>query len=1011
MPNEENRYALAIHASQAAMWDWDIPSGRIEFAPRYREMLGGYTPAEFPDSLEAFFYHVHPDDRAAVQRAIDEHIAARRHQPTKVEFRLRHKSGAWRWVKTSAQAVWDAHGQAIRMVGSTHDIHEQREAERRLRQQAALLRQAGRVARVGGWCLELPEQRVIWSDEIHYLLEFPLGQPPSLADGLALYPTPWREQITAAVQTCGESGQAFDLEMEIDTATGRRLWVRVCGEAERHADGTIRRIHGALQDITRQKTTEESLVESRRRFRQMADTLPFILWTAEADGTVNYSNLEFTRYTGVSQSEPPAERWQPCLHPDDRERCLTTWADCVQAQTILDIEYRLKRAADGLYRWFRVQAKPMRDATGRVTAWYGFAIDIHDTKQLTQEATLLARRLTTTLESITEGFYTLDDAWCFTYLNATAERLLQRPRASLLGREIWTEFPNVVGGPLEQAYRQAKTTGAGSRFTYHYEALDLWLEIHLYPSEEGLAVYFLDITARREAEARLQEQAALLDKATDAILVRDLEHRVLYWNKSAEKLYGRPAAEVLGQPVRELCFSDPAPFDEAMRALLRDAEWQGVFHQPHRDGRTLIVQSRWTLVRDTAGAPKSVLVINTDITERYNLEQQLLRSQRMESIGTLAGGIAHDLNNMLAPIVMGVGLLRQITPHEEFAPILQTIESSAKRGADLVKQVLSFARGVDGQRAPLRLHAIVGEVETIILNTFPRNIRCLTRVPEDLPRILGDHTQLHQVLINLCVNARDAMPRGGEITLHAAAVSLDAQYAAMSPEARPGDYVMLAVTDTGEGIPREIIERVFDPFFTTKAVGQGTGLGLSTALGIVRSHGGFLTVYSDPGQGTTFKIYLPVQPGEAIDPPPRSPALLSPPFGQGQLILVVDDDAGVRQVTQRTLEAGQYRVLTATDGVQAIALYADDPRAVDLVLTDMMMPGMDGVALIAAIRRLRPDQRIIAASGLDTPEQSAKARRFGVAHFLTKPFTAEILLRTVHEALTTNGSRSPWPRI
>jgi PAS domain S-box-containing protein len=496
---------------------------------------------------------------------------------------------------------------------------------------------------------------------------------------------------------------------------------------------------------------------------------------------------------------------------------------------------------------------------------------------------------------------------------------------------------------------------------------------------------------------RLAEQASLLDKAQDAIVVRDLSHRITYWNKSAERLYGWTAQEAIGMVARDLQ-PDPTVFDEAMRRVLEHGDWVGELWQVGKDGRPLTVESRWTLVRDAAGRASAVLVINTDITERRNLEQQFLRAQRLESIGTLAGGIAHDLNNVLTPIMVAVGILSDEEKDPERRDILATLEASARRGADMVQQVLSFARGVEGRRVQVDVDSVVRDVERIVNDTFLKNIILWTEVADDLWTVSGDPIQLHQVLLNLCVNARDAMPGGGRLSVFASNVTLDAAFAGANIDARPGPYVMLQVTDTGTGIAPDVIDRIFEPFFTTKDVSKGTGLGLSTSLAIVKSHGGFIQVDGSPGIGATFRVYLPAQAAAAMDP--ARPATAELPRGHGELILVVDDEAPVRYVTRRMLEAFGYRVALAEDGAQAVAVYTEQKDQIAAVITDMMMPVMDGPATIQALRRMRADVRIIASSGLHGRGSDEHAGSIAsVKHFLPKPYTAGELLAALKVAL------------
>ena len=505
-----------------------------------------------------------------------------------------------------------------------------------------------------------------------------------------------------------------------------------------------------------------------------------------------------------------------------------------------------------------------------------------------------------------------------------------------------------------------------------------------------------DFTARKRAERRVAEQAALLDQASSAFIVRDFEHRVLLWSRGAERLFGWTAAEAVGQSVQVLLRTDPTVFAGALEAVLRDGEWNGEPDKFTKAGTRLTLESRWSLLRDERGQATSILEVDIDITDRKRLEQQVLRAQRMESIGTLAGGVAHDLNNALAPIIMSVELLKMTFPDAESQELITTIGSSAQHGADMVRQLLSFARGIQGQRVEVQVRHLVEEIEKIVRDTFLKDVSVRATVAPDLWTMVGDATQIHQVLMNLCVNARDAMPQGGTLTITAENIMLDAQFAGSSHDVTPGPYVVLKVEDTGEGMPPEIVEKIFDPFFTTKEVGKGTGLGLSTSLGIVKSHGGFMRVYSEPGSGTKFTVFLPANPEAGGTAPPT---VAEKPVGHGELILVVDDEASIRQITRQTLEAFGYRVLVATDGANAVVQYATRGADIAVVLLDMMMPIMDGSATIRVLRNLNPAVRIIAVSGLYSHERAAQAEALGIDEFLPKPFTADTLLTALRQCL------------
>ncbi|MBD2329193.1 CBS domain-containing protein [Alkalinema sp. FACHB-956] len=502
---------------------------------------------------------------------------------------------------------------------------------------------------------------------------------------------------------------------------------------------------------------------------------------------------------------------------------------------------------------------------------------------------------------------------------------------------------------------------------------------------------------RQQAEQKIREQAALLDIANDAIFVRDLEAKILYWNKGAERMYGWSQAEAIGQNVNHLLYRDPMPLQNALDITLQQGAWQGDLHKCNKLGEDLVVESRWTLVRTEAGAPRFILTVDTDITERKLLEAQFLRAQRLESLGTLASGIAHDLNNILTPVLAVSQLLPLRLPNldEPSQRLLTILRESAQRGSDLVAQILSFARGGESQRSRLQIATVLNEVARIAKQTFPKSIEIrLTGAKADLWAVLADSTQLHQVLMNLIVNARDAMPEGGILTLSAENVIVDESYARMHFDAAVGSYIAITVMDTGLGIAPELLDRIFEPFFTTKEMGKGTGLGLSTAIGIIKGHGGFVNVYSDVGHGTRFTVYLPAATdgSETVTIPD-----LQPLMGNGEWILVADDEAAIREITKASLEAYNYRVMLANDGVDAIALYAENKAEVFAVLLDIMMPLLDAPTVIRTLVKMNPNVQIITMSGLAANEAIAHARTANVRSFLAKPFTAHDLLSALHQ--------------
>jgi PAS domain S-box-containing protein len=763
------------------------------------------------------------------------------------------------------------------------------------------------------------------------------------------------------------------------------------------------------RDISERKRNEVLLQDTLRslKFQKYALDRAAIVAITDRAGIITYVNEQFCQISQYTSAELVGNTHRVInsgYHPPEFFQDL--WRT-ISSGRVWQGEV-CNRAKDGSLYWVDTTIVPFLDDRGTPFQYLAIRFDISDRK-LTEDA---LRQSEQRFRAIFDGTFQfvglLDTDGILIEANRTALTAIGVTSEEVIGQLFW-ETPWWTHSPdlqiqLQQAIGQA-ATGQLVRFEARHFLADgsyITVDFSLSPifDDTGKVVMLIpegrDISGRKAAEQKIGEQAMLLNIATDAILVRDLHNRIRFWNNGAERIYGWSAVEAIDRDAIDLLCRDSSPVAAtAFETVLQQGEWQGELTKVTKTGQQVIVQSRWTLVRDEENNPKEILSVDTDITEKKQLEAQFLRAQRLESLGTLASGIAHDMNNVLTPILAASQLLplRLTNLDDRSQSLVHMLEESAKRGTALVQQILSFARGSDGTRTPLQIRHILAEVVRVARQTFPKSIDLsLNLVTTELWSLTADATQLHQVLMNLMVNARDAMPDGGTLTIAAENLIVDENYAQVNIDARVGPYVVVTVTDTGSGIPPEVLERIFEPFFTTKAQGNGTGLGLSTTLGIVKSHGGFIHAYSDVGRGTSFKIYLPAEASSetvsAID-------ILDLPIGNGELILVVDDEVSVREIVKASLEAYNYRVMTANDGIQAISLYAQHKSEIQFILLDLMMPSLDSPSTILALQQIDPDVSIVVMSGLSANESIKNISQVQVQGFLAKPFTSQELLQTL----------------
>jgi PAS domain S-box-containing protein len=795
---------------------------------------------------------------------------------------------------------------------------------------------------------------------------------------------------------------------------------------------------------------------SQDRLRLVIETIPGMVWSALPDGNVDFVNKRWLDYTGHALNEERGWGWASTLHPQDRAAVGEGWHAAVKSGDAFEKEARARRA-DGEYRWFLIRAVPLRDELGNVVKWYGTTTDIDDRKR----AEMLLAAEKRLLEMIAKGDSraVVLDAVCRAFeeqsSGSVSSILLLDPVANCLRHGA---APNLPRDYIEAIDGALIGPSAGSCGTAAYRAQtvivsdiatdSLWANYRDLALAHGLracwstpifssqgrvlgtfATYYreprkpilhernvieqiTDLASiaieREQAEEVLREQARLLDLTHDTIFVRDMSDVITYWNRGAQELYGWTREDALDKVSHQLTQAIfPAPLAEINAELLRTDRWEGELTHTKRDGTQVVVASRWSLQRDEQGRPVAILETNNDVTERKlaeaeraRLGQRLRQAEKMQAVGRLAGGIAHDFNNVLAGIIAyGEMLLEEAPAESPLKRYAQNVLTAATRGRALVEQILTYSRSQRGKRAPTDICRTVAETLELVRGSLPRNIHLDASVPGSPLVVIGDATQLHQVVMNLCSNSMHALGGGGTLRVGLTTAEVAADQALSHGTLTPGRYVRLTVKDSGSGMDEATLARIFEPFFTTKEVGRGTGLGLSLVYAIVTDLAGAIDVKSVLEQGSTFAIYLPLSDiavtGATEDENPL-------PRGNGERVLLVDDEEPLVAITAEVLSRLGYEPVSFSDSHVALAAFEAAPTRYDVVVTDDLMPGLTGTGLARVVRRRRPDLPIVLVSGYSGPTVTQQALAAGVSELLTKPVQsreiAMTLARVLHRA-------------
>jgi len=939
-----------------------------------------------------------------------------RGEPSRYDMTIRGTCGQLIEVDFALNLVRDDSGKIVFLVPSGNVITERKQAESAMRESNEKFSQLADNLADAFW-IRSPDM-----SEVQYIspaFEKIWGRTVA---SLQANPHEWsdfifaedRARVVAAFNGLSVVAPGLDLEYRIVRPSGEIRWVQVRGSQIRDSAKQLIRHIGVASDITARKQAETELRWKTAFLEaQVTSSIDGILLVDDQGHKVMQNQqvsdlFQIPPEIAQDKNHGAQIRWASNLTKDpsrfaERVAQLNSHRDEISRD---EIELTIGRTLD------RYSA-PVVDKDGK---YYGRVWTFRDVTERNRAAARLLesqQRLALATESAHLGIWDWDVAANKLVWDAQMCALYGiREQDFSGGYATWQKALHPEDRARCDAAFAAALAGPGG---FHIEFRVVWPDGEVRDIEaraevtraaEGTPLHVIginwDVTDRRRMETTLRQSEEkfrqLLEDSSDVIAVVNGAGVIHYQSPSTQRILGYQPEEVLGQVVTN--FIHPEDRGKAAQGILRalSGELRSMpveYRIRHREGTWRIFQSIGRMMGHSTGEQR-VVVNSRDVTDLRKLELQFLRAQRLEAIGTLSSGIAHDLNNILAPIMMIVPMMRETFRSPQDTELLTMIEQGAMRGANIIKQLLTFSRGVEGERGPVQPRHLLKEMVTMMQETFPRDISIDQNLPNELWPISADATQIHQVLMNLCVNARDAMPGGGKIDLSAANVTLDEVEAALHGPAKAGPFVRLTITDTGEGISRSNLNRIFEPFFTTKEVGKGTGLGLSTVIGIVKSHGGFITVHSEPGLGTTFNVHLPaIAGGTALE----AAVVARPHAGKRELILVVDDEAAIRRSVSLALERNNYRVVVAADGREAEILFHANRGHVRLLITDIMMPGLNGVALIQRLRAAEPHLPVIAASGLHDDKRLTELTALGVTSILAKPFCTEEVLTAVHREL------------
>jgi two-component system, cell cycle sensor histidine kinase and response regulator CckA len=1006
---------LLVNLEFARMLGWDRP-----------DVLHGLPLREI----------LHPEDFEAAARSIGNILGDRK--TPRIDVRLRGADGAYRIAEVAGHAVGFDGRRAIQTV--VQEVGERRQAEEQLRQSESRYRLLAENVTDGIWTAKLDLQFTYMSPSavkmLGLTLEEAVDTPISRVlapESLELARRTLQEELEKARQAGGAELRPITLELELIRADGSTIWAEVAARILLGPDSQPAGVLGVTRDITDRRRAREALHRSEQQYRHVVENALVGIVIHDGD-TIQLVNAACARLLGAETPDAIVGRsiWE-FVHPDDAAAARRRIREQVESGRATERSDIRLIGLDGVLRDAEISGQVIGDGPEPVIqAVIQEVTEARKAERALRESEARYRLLA---ENISDAIWVSDFDLKFSYFSPSIAKIFKVPIAEALKLPIETMMTpdslrrarETLAEQVEMARRTGPENPVERTIELEFRRGDggtLWMEVRsrILRDAEGKPTGVLgvsrDVSERRQAEAELrrsEERYRLIaEYATDVIFTTDLQLRITFISPAVRRLIGYAPEELEGRTFVE--FMTPESARTALKVFQEEIKMDGAegvdpyrsrtleIEYKLRGGGTVWTEIRCSFIRDADGRPIGIHGVERDISERRlaeeernRLEAQLLQSQKLESLGTLAGGIAHDFNNLLGGILGYAELIKlEAKPGDSVHESAEVIETAATRARELTRQLLGFARKGKHQNTAVSLDGTIQEVVGLLGRTLNKNIRIEQVLHARDASVLGDPAQIHQVLLNLAVNASDAMPDGGMLRFETGVCAGD-RLRVSHPDAGAHDYVSVSVSDSGSGISTEIRDRIFEPFFTTKAQGKGTGMGLAMVYGIVKNHGGFIDVESEPGKGTRFSLYLPVG-GEPAVRGPKSTAH-SGAMGRGR-ILIVDDEDVVRSMVSRMLERLGYSVTAVSDGRAAVDYYTSHHDGIDLVLLDMIMPGVSGRECFHAMKAINPSVRVVLTTGYGQDSAAQQIIDEGALGFLQKPYQSSQLFEAVSRALS-----------